>query len=100
MKFLTKNFFRGILVLTPTALTLYILYTIFHTVDRLGDKLFGRWISEGPLLTGIGFFLTLFLIVVTGYVSSVWIGSAFFDWIEKQFIRSPFVKGIYVTIRD
>lgn len=99
MKFLTKNFFRGILFLAPITLTIYIVYTVFQSVDRLGNQIFGAWMGS-KMLTGIGFLLTIALIILAGYLSSVWIGSTVFRWIEKLFRKSPFVRGIYSMIRE
>ncbi|OGR78199.1 MAG: hypothetical protein A3I11_01385 [Elusimicrobia bacterium RIFCSPLOWO2_02_FULL_39_32] len=100
IKSLTKYFFRGILFLTPLVLTLYLFYAVFAKIDQLGNKILEPWIGQGNLLTGIGFLLTIFLITCAGYFSSVWIGAAFLHWIEKQFFRSPLIKGIYGSIRE
>ena len=100
MKFLTRNFFKGILLLLPITLTLYICYSIFLKIDHLGQKILGEWITAGPVLTGIGFLFTILLIVLIGYLSSFWLASSIFSWIEGQFSQSPLIKGLYSTIRE
>ena len=100
MRFVTRNFFKGILFLLPITLTLYICYSIFSKIDRLGQKILGEWITARPVLTGIGFLFTTLLIVLVGYTSSFWLTSSLFKWVENQFARSPLIKGLYVTIRE
>ena len=100
MRFITRNFFKGILFLLPITLTLYICYSVFIKVDHLGQKILGPWITEGTILTGIGFIFTILFVVLVGYVSSFWLASSLFNWIEGQFVRSPLLKGLYGTIRD
>lgn len=100
MKFLTRHFFRGILFLAPITLTIYIIYTIFEKVDRMGHRVLGAWLGEGTFSRGAGFLLTIAIITAIGYLSSLWLGSVFLGWIEKQFIKSTFLKGIYGTIRE
>ena len=100
MKFIVKNFLRGILSIVPVFLTLYIVYAVFKWVDNLGKNAVGVWLGQGTLLTGIGFALTIALITTVGYLSSLWLGAAFMTWIEKSFAKSPLLTGIYCTIRD
>lgn len=100
MKFFTKNFFKGILVLTPIALTVYIVYTLFRSVDDFGGRILGRWIGREDVIDGIGFLFTLALITFIGYISSVWGVSTLFKWIEDQVLKGPLVKGLYLTIKD
>lgn len=100
MKFLTKYFFQGILVLLPISLTIYISVIIFQKVDLLGKTVFGRWIPEGAMLTGIGFLGTIVFIFLVGYGSSLWLGAHILRWVENLLIRSPIIKGMYGLIRD
>ena len=94
MKFLSRNFFRGILFLAPISLTVYIAYVIFEKIDVLGRKVLGNWIEKEAMLTGIGFLFTILFIVLVGYLSSIWIADSFFKWVDRQFVRSPLARGI------
>lgn len=100
MKFITKHFIQGIAVLLPVALTAYLFYVIFVAVDGLGTRILSVWISKRYIITGIGFFLTVFLVTCAGYASSIWIGSPVFRWIENQFRSSSITRVIYGAIRD
>ena len=93
MRFITRNFLKGILFLLPITLTIYICYSLFLKIDHLGQKILGGWFTPGPILTGIGFIFTILLIVLIGYISSFWLASSIFRWIEGQFAQSPLIKG-------
>lgn len=100
MKVLTKNFFKGFLFLAPIILTGYVFYLVFSTVDSLGSRILGVWIGSEKVLTGLGFLFTLFLFTLTGYLSSIWIGVAFFNWIERELLTNHATRFIYGAIRD
>jgi len=100
MKFLTHNFFKGLVVLLPITLTAYLAYFLFTRIDRLGRAVLSQWIVREDILTGLGFIITMAFIVLVGYVSSYWATSAALKWLESQFVRTPLMKGVYGTIRD
>jgi uncharacterized membrane protein len=100
VKSLTRNFIKGLLVLLPITLTVYIAYFLFIRIDRLGRIILSQWIVREDILIGLGFLFTMIFIILAGYVSSFWATSAVLKWIEGQFVRTPFMKGVYGTIRD
>jgi uncharacterized membrane protein len=90
MKKLLAYFVRGCLVLAPLALTLYIAWLVFATIDQV--------LPIG--VPGLGFVLTVALITVVGFLTSNVIGKAALDQTEKLFTRVPLVKLLYTSIRD
>ena len=60
MKTLTKYFFKGLLFLIPIVVTLYVLYLIVSTVD----KIFGLKVP------GLGFLITIALVTTIGFFVS------------------------------
>lgn len=81
---------RGALVSAPLALTLYILYWLFRTVDDL--------VPVG--IPGLGVLLTILLVGVVGFLSSNVIGSGFVESAERLLARVPFVKLVYSSLKD
>lgn len=81
---------RGALVSGPLALTLYILYWLFRTVDGL--------VPVG--IPGLGFVLTVLLVGLVGFFSSNVIGSGVVESAERFLGRVPFVKLVYSSIKD
>ena len=90
MKTFLRYFLRGCLVLAPVALTLYIAWLVFTTIDQL--------LPIG--IPGLGFVLTVALITVVGFLTSNVVGRAIVDEAEKLFSRVPLVKLLYTSIRD
>lgn len=90
MNALLKYFFRGIVITVPLVLTIYIVWTSFLFMDGL---------IQAPF-PGAGVLVTLTLIVLVGFLASNFVGRAFFGLIEKVFVRAPFVKLVYSSIRD
>jgi uncharacterized membrane protein len=90
MKKLLAYFVRGCLVLAPLALTLYIAWLVFATIDQV--------LPIG--VPGLGFVLTVALITLVGFLTSNVIGKTVLDQTEKFFTRVPLVKLLYTSIRD
>ena len=90
MKTLFGYFWRGCLVLLPTAATIYIAYLIFRTVDRM--------IPVG--VPGLGFALTVAVITLGGFLTSNVVGRAVVDVTDGWLTRVPLAKLIYTSIRD
>ena len=90
MKQLLRYFLRGCLVLAPLALTLYIAWLVFSTIDQL--------LPIG--IPGLGFVLTVGLITLVGFLTSNVVGKAVLDQTESFFTKVPLVKLLYTSIRD
>lgn len=81
---------RGALVSGPLALTVYILYWIFRTVDGL--------VPVG--IPGLGVVVTVLIVGLVGFLSSNVIGSGVVETAERFLGRVPFVKLVYSSIKD
>src|SRR5206468_10825653 len=60
MSRLLNYFFRGVIVVAPVAVTIYVCYAIFTRVDN--------WL--GFRIPGVGFLLTIVLITLIGFFAS------------------------------
>lgn len=83
-------FLRGLLVLTPLAVTGYVIYAIFIFLDGL---------IPVPI-PGIGILMVLGLITFVGYLASLFFAKPFFDWFERAVFKIPFVNLLYTSIKD
>jgi uncharacterized membrane protein len=90
MKKLFRYFVRGCLVLAPLAVTLFIIYQGFKTIDQ--------WL--GLRIPGLGFVITFALITLVGFLTSSVVGSSVVDITEKFMRRLPLVKLLYSSIKD
>lgn len=81
---------RGTLTTVPLALTVYILYWIFRTVDQ--------FLPIG--VPGLGLVVTMLLVAMVGFLSSNMIGTGVLDTTEGVLRRVPFVNLVYTSIKD
>src|SRR5690606_20794739 len=86
----TKYFVRGALIIVPFALTVYVLYFTFATVDRML-----------PFdLPGLGLVVTVVVVTLVGFLTSNVIGGEFVNLTEKLLKKVPLVTLIYTSIKD
>lgn len=90
MKRIARYFLEGLLFVIPLAVTLYILYKIFVTVDGL----------LGLGIPGLGFVITLAAITLIGFLASNVLTRGVLSLVEALFVKMPVVKLIYSSIKD
>lgn len=108
MGFLIRHFLRGLLVVVPAGLTVWILYSVFVFVDDLfrlsADRtwtLFGMDVpGERFAVRGVGFLLMLVVITGIGFLTTNILTRWIFARIERLFARVPVVKLVYASIKD
>ena len=90
MNWLVKHFLRGLVIVVPIAVTVYLLYVAFLWVDRLL-----------PLpVPGLGFAILLVGIIAVGWLGSNIVGRKFVQLTEMLFTRAPLVRLIYAALKD
>ncbi|UCG52521.1 MAG: DUF502 domain-containing protein [Candidatus Latescibacterota bacterium] len=98
MKYLRRHFFTGLLVLTPTVITGWLVWKIFVTVDNL----IAPFQKKFPLIDipGIGFVFVLLIILITGFLASNLIGRRFIALGERLLNRLPLIRRIYNASKE
>ncbi|MEN6331620.1 MAG: DUF502 domain-containing protein, partial [Smithella sp.] len=95
-KFITY-FFKGILILVPIVLTIYIVVFVF----QLTDSILGRYfVALGIHIPGLGLLTTIALIILVGFLGTQVASGRIFNYIDGLFGKIPFIKIIYNTIKD
>jgi uncharacterized membrane protein len=90
LRLVPRYFLRGLLVLAPVAVTLYLVYWLLHLFDSLV-----------PLgIPGLGTLVTVVFVTGVGVVSSNVIGRRVIDMGDRLLKRVPFVKLLYTSIKD
>jgi uncharacterized membrane protein len=88
---LLRSFLQGLLLLSPIAITAYVLYSVFNGVDNL--------VPFVP--RGLGFVLIISAVTIVGYLGTrFFIGKWLFDAFSYVLERTPGVKYIYSSVRD
>jgi uncharacterized membrane protein len=90
MNWLIKHFLRGLIIVVPIAVTVYLLYVAFIWVDRL---------LPVPI-PGLGFAILIVAIVAVGWLGTNIVGRKFVQLTELLFTRAPLVRLIYAALKD
>ncbi len=90
VKRLTQYFFKGLLIVVPLALTLFVLYTLFVRIDSL----------LGMERTGLGLLVVVAATTAIGFFASHFVTRHLFVLVDRLFARLPLVKMLYGAIRD
>jgi uncharacterized membrane protein len=90
MNWIVKNFLRGLVIIVPIALTLFLLYEAFIRIDSLLNL-------STP---GLGFLIMFLVILGTGVLASNIFIRELFVLTEWIFRKAPFVRIVYAAIKD
>ena len=94
MRRLLNHFLRGLVLVVPSAVTAYVCYKIFTTIDDLLGELLGLTVP------GAGFALTILLITMVGVLASSLITQGMLAFFEDALQRLPFVRLVYGSVKD
>ena len=111
LRHVRTHFVRGLLIVLPTIITLWLLRVLFGIVSddvtpivvrvlaALGIEDSGGWRARFvvPL---VGVVLTLLLVYLIGLFTANLIGARILAWLEGVILRIPLVKGIYGAARQ
>ncbi|HEX9162488.1 MAG TPA: DUF502 domain-containing protein [Thermoanaerobaculia bacterium] len=90
MNWLVKNFLRGLVIVVPIAVTIYILYEAFIKLNSL-------LVLPTP---GLGLLILLGGTIVIGALGGNIVGRSVLRLTEAVFTRAPVVRIIYAAIKD
>lgn len=103
MRLLTKILFRGLAVVVPFAVTLYVIWWLGAAAENLlGPVLAWLLPEEGWLQyrTGMGVVAGLGLVLLVGMLMYVFLFRKFVEMLTNLLQRIPLVKSLYRGIRD
>lgn len=87
---LVAYFFRGLVLLAPLAVTIYVSVLVFRTIDG--------WL--GISIPGVGFVATLLLITLVGFLGSNLLTRGAVSVFDSLLAKLPFVNLVYGSTRD
>ena len=90
MRRLANYFLRGLVLVVPLAITIYVCYFVFTRIDG--------WL--GFRLTGLGFLVTIALITLIGFLGSNLITRGLVAIVDSALGRLPFVRLLYNSTKD
>ena len=100
MEGVRNNFLTGLIVLGPTAITLWALYRLLNWVDNLLGRYLRFSFVDYHRIPGLGLLATLLLLVVVGWVAS-WIGArSLVMWWDRWLARIPGLGILYGSTKS
>ena len=90
MNWLLKNFLRGLVIVVPIAVTIYLLVQAFRSLDSLLRL----------TTPGLGIAVLLAATILIGALAGNFMGRRFFALTEKLFTKAPIVRIVYAAIKD
>lgn len=94
MKWVSKYFINGLIVIVPIAITAFVVINIFSFTERL----LGQYL---PIhFPGLALVVVLFFIVIVGWLSSHWILQKLLGFGERLVGSIPVVKFIYNSVKQ
>jgi len=98
MTILSKYFFKGLFILLPLLITIWLASFLFSFMDGI----LGGFITfiYGRSIPGAGLLITVFLIFITGYFANYIIGEKFIRFLESFLYKVPIIKGIYSSAKQ
>jgi len=103
-----RFFFQGIIALAPIGVTVWIIVTLFNLVDNFLPNLlnslfpvrFAAVDGQIPKVTGLGFIVAIMLVLIVGWLSSLFFVERLVSIFDKILERTPGVKIIYSSVKD
>ena len=94
MKWFSKYFFNGLILIVPIAITAFVVINIFSFTDRL----LGQYL---PIhFPGVALVVVLLVIVLVGWLSSHWLLKNVIGYGERLLGSIPVVKFIYNSVKQ
>jgi uncharacterized membrane protein len=98
IQWLRSRFLAGLFITVPLAVSVYALYWIFVIIDGFLAPLFVS--LTGRELTGLGFVLTVLLILAVGALATNVIGRRIVSRAESWLMIIPVFRTIYAPVRQ
>lgn len=89
---------RGMLVLAPVVFTLYIVFSLFGSIDTFLNDVIQT--VTGYRFPGLGIIVGIMLITLIGFLSSLFLLQPLFSFFEGLLTHTPLIKVIYSSIKD
>ena len=90
MNWIIKNFLRGLVIVVPIGVTVYLVYQSFQALDRL---------LKIPI-PGVGALIVVVSVIVIGALASSFVFRTLLDLTDRIFTKAPIVRLVYAAIKD
>ena len=103
-----QRFFQGVVLLAAFGVTFCVVVSLFNWVDNFLPNLlnfifpqqFAEVNGQIPKVTGLGFLVAIALVLVVGWLSSLFFVERLMSTFDKILEKTPGVKLIYSSVKD
>ena len=95
-----KIFSRGLIAITPIALTLAILIWLYNILESTFSAPMRRLLGDTIYFNGLGIIVAILFVFVIGIIVNTILVQKFYNWSENFLKRIPLIKTIYNSICD
>lgn len=100
MGILNRLFLKGLIVVLPVTLTLYVLVFVLTKAEGIFGDIIKSFIGEYNYIPGLGLLVTFLAILAVGVLVSNFLTGKLISWGMATFEKMPLVKAIYGPLRD
>jgi uncharacterized membrane protein len=90
LQWFLKSFLKGLLLVVPITVTLWVFWIVLSTIDGL----------LGFSIPGFGFLVTIAIVVGVGALGSTFLVGGTMAWLEHALSRVPVAKLVYFSLKD
>lgn len=102
-KSLRSYLLAGLVIWLPILVTMGVLNFLINILDKTLDLIPRSYQPDqllGVHIPGLGVFLSLLLLLITGMFATNYIGQRFMGWGESLLAKIPFVRSIYNSVKQ
>ena len=100
MRKIWNTILKGLVAVLPTGLTVYVVYWLAVTAERVFSSLIKIVVPAGVYWPGLGLLTGLVVLYFVGLAVNAYVVGRALRLSDKLFARIPVVKTIYLAIRD
>ncbi|MBD65005.1 MAG: hypothetical protein CME62_07345 [Halobacteriovoraceae bacterium] len=100
MKTINRLFWKGLIVVMPITITIYVLLVILNKAESIFGQLIKNIVGNQFYIPGLGILITIILMVMVGLMVSNILTGSIINFFINQFEKFPVIKAIYNPLRD
>ena len=100
MGLINRLFFKGLIVVMPVTITIYVLVFVMTKAEGLFGNLIKSIMGPSLYIPGLGILVTFIAILGVGILVSNFITGRVVNFFIDQFEKVPFIKAIYNPLKD
>jgi uncharacterized membrane protein len=105
---IAQLFFQGVIVFAPIGITVWVIVSLFNWVDNFLPNIlnslfpirFASVNGQIPKVTGLGFLVVISLVLIVGWLSSLYFMEKLVSVFDKVLEKTPGIKIIYSSVKE